>query len=614
MKNRIFLFLMVALMALFVTSCKEDEIVESSIQVTTQGFAQIGQNTAFVSGYVAKGMITENMPKGFCWSESPSPTVDDNKIETFEMLNENGYMLQLSGLTPSTEYYVRAYVNTGSHIYYGNELTFTTKNIPGNGWCVIDDITKITPTTATALMQIADNGGSEVLEYGVCYTEADNQPVPPLENEPTIDGKKIVAEAGGYAFNAFLEGLIQNTYYLVRPYFKTKDRIVYGETVWFVTMNFVKTGDVFPGYRSAYLYGEVLMDAGSATTERGVCWGTTHEPTIETDSYQKIDKGVGVYYSIVRGLEKGLTFYVRAYARNMDGVFYGLPVEFTTRTGDIVPGMTLEDMILVEKGIFDMGNPNTDTEASPIDNKTMGKEPVHKVQLSKDFYMCKYEVTVEQMCTFLNVYQNRNSRTQPVKALHNSNTNAWSFEYSGTAPNLIYKPRAGKDRYPVVNVTWPAAEQYCEWLSAELGVKVRLPSEAEWEYAARGGNKSKGYLYSGSNSVSEVSVSTDNSKGTAPVGTKKPNELGIYDMSGNVMEYCRDFFDWNFYDVHLEETVVDPINAGKLTADGKMVVRGGSFRHPTYLKVYTRGCNQHKGEAGNHSGFRFVMEQLPYNL
>ena len=448
----------------------------------------------------------------------------------------------------------------------------------------------------------------------MCYTEADNQPVPPLENEPTIDGKKIVAEAGGYAFNAFLEGLIQNTYYLVRPYFKTKDRIVYGETVWFVTMNFVKTGDVFPGYRSAYLYGEVLMDAGSATTERGVCWGTTHEPTIETDSYQKIDKGVGVYYSIVGGLEKGQTYYVRAYARNMDGVFYGLPVEFTTRTGDIVPGMTLEDMILVEKGIFDMGNTNTDTEASPIDNKTMGKEPVHKVQLSKDFYMCKYEVTVEQMCTFLNVYQNRNSRTQPVKALHNSNTNAWSFEYSGTAPNLIYKPRAGKDRYPVVNVTWPAAEQYCEWLSAELGVKVRLPSEAEWEYAARGGNKSKGYLYSGSNSVSEVSVSTDNSKGTAPVGTKKPNELGIYDMSGNVMEYCRDFFDWNFYDVHLEETVVDPINAGKLTADGKMVVRGGSFRHPTYLKVYTRGCNQHKGEAGNHSGFRFVMEQLPYNL
>lgn len=105
----------------------------------------------------------------------------------------------------------------------------------------------------------------------------------------------------------------------------------------------------------------------------------------------------------------------------------------------------------------------------------MGKEQVHKVNISKDFYICRYEVTVEQMCVFLNVYQSRNSRTLPVKALHNGSTAAWCFQYSGAAPNLIYKPRAGKNRHPVVNVTWPCAEQFCEWLSAELGVKVRLP-------------------------------------------------------------------------------------------------------------------------------------------
>lgn len=612
MKNRIFLFLMVTLTVVFFSSCEEDEIVEPTIQVTTQGFAQIGQNTAFVSGYIVKGTISDGMARGFCWSESSSPTIEDNKVETLKTTEESGYMLQLVGLEPTTVYYVRAYVSDGNHIYYGNELNFMTKAIPGEGWCVIDDVNKITPTTATVVMQIADNGGSEVLEYGVCYNETDANPVPPLENEPTIDGKKVVAHTGGYAFDAYLENLTQNTHYLVRPYFKTKESVVYGETVWFATMNFVKTGNVFPGYQSAYLYGEVLMDAGSATTERGVCWGTTQTPTIDNDSYKKIDKGIGAYYSIIGGLEKGKTYYVRAYARNADGVFYGLPVEFTTRTGDITPGLALEDMILVENGTFDMGNPNTNSEASPIDNKTFGKEPVHKVQISKDFYMCRYEVTVEQMCIFLNVYQSRNSRTQPVKALHNSSTNAWSFEYSGVAPNLLYKPRSGKNRYPVVNVTWPAAEQYCEWLSAELGVKVRLPSEAEWEYAARGGNKSQGYVYSGSNISSEVSVTTNNT--TATVGTKKPNELGIYDMTGNAMEYCRDFFDWDFYGTYAGETAVDPVNAGKLTADGKMIVRGGSFRHPTYLKVYTRGCNQHKGDAGNHNGFRLVMEKIPADL
>lgn len=614
MKNRIFLFLMVTLLTLFVSSCKEDEIVEMPIQVTTQGFAQIGQSTTFVSAYITKGTVTESMARGFCWSDNPSPTIEDRKVEEVGALDKNGYMLQITGLTPTTEYYVRAYINDGNQICYGNELKFTTKEIPGDGWCVIDDVVKITPTTATALMEIADNGGSEIFEYGVCYVATDAVPVPPIADEPTTNGNTITAESGGYGFDANLEGLSQNTHYLVRPYFKTEKGTIYGETIWFKTMNFIKTGNVFPGYQSAYLYGEVLMDAGSPTSERGVCWGTSQEPTIEADSYKKIDKGIGMYYSIVGGLEKGTTYYVRAYARNADGVFYGLPVEFNTRSGNITPGMTLEDLILVENGTFDMGNPDTDTEASPIDGNTLGKEPVHQVKISKNFYMCRYELTVEQMCVFLNVYQDRNSRTQPVKALHNGTTNAWSFEYSGVAPNLVYKPRAGKNRFPVVNITWPAAEQYCEWLSAELGVKVRLPSEAEWEYAARGGNKSQGYIYSGSNTANEVSVSTTDKIGTAQVGTKKPNELGIYDMTGNTMEYCRDFFDWEFYNAYKGEVAVDPVNAGKLSADGKMSVRGGSFRHPVYLKVYTRGCNQHKGDAGNHNGFRFVMEKLPDNL
>lgn len=613
MKNRSFLLLVVTCISLLVSSCNDDEVTEASVQVTTQGFARVGQSTAFVSAYITKGTIAETAVTGFCWSESSSPSLEDSKIESAGILSENGYMLQMTGLTPSTEYYVRAYIKDGNHIYYGNELKLTTKDIPGEGWCVIDDITKITPTTATALMQIADNGGSDVLEYGICYDETFVEPIPPF-TEPTIERKTVIAAAGGYAFDADLKNLNQNTFYLVRPYFKTESSIVYGETVIFKTMNFIKTGDVFPGYQSAYLYGEVLMDAGSPTNERGVCWGTSPEVTIETSSYKKIDKGTGAYYSIIGGLEKGTTYYVRAYARNSDGVFYGLPVEFTTRTGNIMPGLTQEDMILVENGIFDMGNPNTNTEASPIDNKTLGKEPVHKVKISKDFYICRYEVTVEQMCVFLNVYQSRNSRSLPVKALHNSATAAWCFQYSGTAPNLVYSPKANKGRYPVVNLTWPCAEQYCEWLSAELGVKVRLPSEAEWEYAARGGNRSQGFLFSGSNNSNEVSVSTNNATGPAPVGTKRPNELGIYDMTGNAMEYCSDFFDWDFYGTNGEAIAVDPVNIGNLTADGKMVVRGGSFRHPTYLKVYARGSNQHKGDAGNHNGFRFVMEKLPEGI
>ena len=597
---------------MFVSSCKEDEIVESSVQVTTQGLARVGQSTAFVSAYITKGTLTENVVTGFCWSKQPSPTVEDNKIEEVGNLSGNSYMLQMTGLSPSTEYYVKAYVNDGSHIYYGNELKFVTKDIPGEGWCVIDDITKITPTTATALMQIADNGGSEVVEYGICYKETSAEPIPPMTDEPTVDGKTIIAEAGGYAFDAFIENLSQNTHYLVRPYFKTEGRIIYGETVGFKTMNFIKTGDVFPGYQSAYLYGEVLMDAVSPTIERGVCWGTTREPTLETDTYEKIDKGTGAYYAIVGGLKKGTTYYVRAYAKNADGVFYGLPVEFTTKTGDIVPGLTLDQMALVEAGTFLMGEPKTDEIPSAIDGTTLGKEPVHSVRITKDYYIGKYEITNEQLCVFLDVYQSARTRSAIAKALFNSKRSAWAFDVAGTLPNQVHTPKSGKGRHPVVNITWACAEQYCEWLSAELGVKVHLPSEAEWEYAARGGNKSQGYIYSGSNIQSEVAVFTSKTKGTMPVGSLAPNELGIYDMSGNAFEYCRDTYDADFY-MNQVGTVTENPYKGSL-GDTPIVIRGGSFRHDTYFRVSARGSAKHKGDCGDHSGFRIVMEKLPSNI
>jgi formylglycine-generating enzyme required for sulfatase activity len=106
----------------------------------------------------------------------------------------------------------------------------------------------------------------------------------------------------------------------------------------------------------------------------------------------------------------------------------------------------------------------------------------------------------------------------------------------------------GDMQCPVENVSWNDCQEFIKKLNGITGKNFRLPTEAEWEYAARGGNKSRGYKYSGSDNIGDVAWCNSNSNDkTHPVKTKKANELGIYDMSGNVWEFCHDWYDGTYY-------------------------------------------------------------------
>lgn len=170
----------------------------------------------------------------------------------------------------------------------------------------------------------------------------------------------------------------------------------------------------------------------------------------------------------------------------------------------------------------------------------------------------------------------------------------WMCDANGNVRNI------SEDNHPVLYVSWNDANEFCKWLSRKTGKTFRLPTEAEWEYAARGGNKSKGYKYAGSNNSDDVAWHFDNSGNiTHPVKTKMPNELGLYDMSGSVFEWCEDWY--GSYSSSAQTNPKGP------SSGSKRVYRGGSWCNlATYSRVAKRDASATDYRTYN-IGFRIVL-------
>ena len=160
----------------------------------------------------------------------------------------------------------------------------------------------------------------------------------------------------------------------------------------------------------------------------------------------------------------------------------------------------------------------------------------------------------------------------------------------------------GNLQHPVEQVSWEDCQTFVAELNELTGKTFRLPTEAEWEYAARGGNKSLGYKYAGSNDLNEVAWYWDGTSTTStiqPVATKAPNELGIYDMSGNVYEWCQD--SWGSYTGGAQTNPTGP-TSGSLRVD-----RGGSYGHDGVRCRVSHRNYYHQTLKDGHLGLRLAL-------
>jgi hypothetical protein len=216
------------------------------------------------------------------------------------------------------------------------------------------------------------------------------------------------------------------------------------------------------------------------------------------------------------------------------------------------------EMVFVEGGEYIQGS-----------FKEYDEKPLHSVHVN-DFFIGKYEVTQRQWKRVMG-------------------NNPSFFNYC--------------EDCPVENISWKDIDRFIQELNRLTELNYRLPTEAEWEYAARGGNKSKGFVFSGGDDADEVAwFSGNNKQHTREPGLKKPNELGIYDMSGNVMEWCSDWYKNSYY---IDAPFKNP--TGPNTGTHK-VIRGGSWNNP---KDAIRCTNRSYSVLGGHYddlGFRLARD------
>jgi uncharacterized protein (TIGR02145 family) len=295
--------------------------------LTTAVVTSIALTTAASGGTITSDGNDAVTARGVCWATSTSPTLTNSK--TTDGTGTGTFTSNLTGLDPSTIYYVRAYATNSVGTAYGNEISFTTSAgaVPTLTTAAISSITS---TSAVSGGNITADGGTSVTARGICWA---------IASGPTIANFKTINGTGTGAFTSNITGLASGTTYYVRAYATNNAGTAYGNE-----LSFTATSIQLPSLTtsaitlitatSAVSGGNVTADGGAAVNAKGVCWSTATSPTI-AGSKTNDGTGTGTFTSNITGLANGTTYYVRAYATNSKGTSYGNELSFVAATASI---------------------------------------------------------------------------------------------------------------------------------------------------------------------------------------------------------------------------------------------------------------------------------------
>ena len=236
-----------------------------------------------------------------------------------------------------------------------------------------------------------------------------------------------------------------------------------------------------------------------------------------------------------------------------------------------IPGTDfLIEMAAIPGGEFKMGSPMNEK------NRLADEGPQRKVVVDS-FWMAKHETT----WNLFQLYMDREIDKNQIRNVNNEIDIDVDGVSSATTPYVEMSFGMGTDGYPAISMTQLSASKFCEWLSAMTGNYYRLPTEAEWEYACRAGSSGPYHFDENLETLDDYAWYSKNSDGKyQKVGTKKPNNFGLFDMHGNVSEWTLDQYDPRAYSNQTDSILYNPYNYAKKLYP--RVVKGGSFMNPDY--------------------------------